>query len=193
MARHREFEPTEVIDKSIDVFLSKGYDGAAIRDLIEVTNVKSGSLYNSFGSKKQMFKNALERFVEVSQFNITLADAETAPPRETIEKLFFDLIEVTDKRGAVGKCLISRATMEVGGVDKEITAWLQEVFEKSERLLCRLIERGQAAGEISSFPGYPLRLLQNQRSKQNSQFLGGDYILGHPLSAADQLSLRQIL
>ena len=41
--------------------------------------------------------------------------------------------------------------MEVGGVDKEITAWLQEVFEKSERLLCRLIERGQAAGEISSF------------------------------------------
>ena len=151
MARQREFEPTEVIDKSIDVFLSKGYEGAAIRDLIEVTNVKSGSLYNSFGSKKQMFKNALERFVEVSQFNITLADAETAPPRETIEKLFFDLIDVTDKRVAVGKCLISRATMEVGGVDKEITAWLQEVFEKSERLLCRLIERGQAAGEISSF------------------------------------------
>ena len=51
MARHREFEPTEVIDKSIDIFLSKGYEGAAIRDLIEVTNVKSGSLYNSFGSK----------------------------------------------------------------------------------------------------------------------------------------------
>ena len=91
-----------------------------------------------------------ERFKIVSDAVLSAIDLYE-PKVMAIEKLFFDLIEVTDKRGAVGKCLISRATMEVGGVDKETTAWLQEVFEKSERLLCRLIERGQAAGEISSF------------------------------------------
>ena len=150
MARYREFERADVIDKSIDVFLSKGYGATAIKDIVNATNVHPGSLYNTFGNKKNIFKDALKRFVKVSQFNITLAEAEVAPPRATIEKLFIDLIESTNKRGSVGRCLISRATMEVGGLDDEITNWLKTVFEESESLLCRLIERGQVAGEIKS-------------------------------------------
>jgi TetR/AcrR family transcriptional regulator, transcriptional repressor for nem operon len=150
MARHRDFNSEEVIDKSIDVFLSQGFEATAIKDIVGATNVHPGSLYNAFGNKKEIFMQALERFVEVSQFNLTLASAETAPPRAAIEKLFHDLIESTDQRGAAGKCLISKAAMELGGVDEDITAWLSVVFEKSENLLCRLIERGQAAGEISS-------------------------------------------
>ena len=150
MARHRDFISEEVIDKSIDVFLARGYEATGVKDIVEATDLHPGSLYNAFGNKKQIFMQALERFVEVSQFNLTLADAETAPPRAAIEKLFHDLIESTNQPGAAGRCLISNAAMELGGVDKEITAWLRKVFEKSEDLLCRLIERGQAAGEISS-------------------------------------------
>ena len=135
MARNREFEAVDVIDKSIGVFLSKGYGATGIKDLVDATDVHPGSLYNTFGNKKNIYKNALKRFIEVSQFNITLASAEVAPPRETIEKLFFDLIESTSGHGSVGYCLISKATMEIGGVDQEITAWLKAVFEKSESLL----------------------------------------------------------
>ncbi len=159
MARNKNFSSVEVIDKSIDVFLTKGYEATAIKDLVKATNVHPGSLYNVFGSKKKIYIEALERFINVSQFNITLADAEKSPPRATIEKLFYDLIEITDQHGAVGKCLISNAAMELGGVDDEITAWLKAVFKRSENLLCRLIERGQAAGEITSSRP-PLQLAQ---------------------------------
>ena len=71
MARYREFERADVIDKSIDVFLSKGYGATAIKDIVNATNVHPGSLYNTFGNKKNIFKDALKRFVKVSQFNIT--------------------------------------------------------------------------------------------------------------------------
>jgi TetR/AcrR family transcriptional repressor of nem operon len=150
MARHRKFISEEVIDKSIDVFLSRGYEATAVKDIVEATDVHPGSLYNAFGNKKDIFMLALERFVEVSQFNINLADAETAPPRAAIEKLFHDLVECTDQRGSVGRCLISKAAMELGGVDEDITAWLKTVFEKSEDLLCQMVERGQAEGEFLS-------------------------------------------
>jgi len=150
MARHKEFVPEDVIEKSIDVFLTKGYEATAIKDIVDSTNVHPGSLYNAFGSKKELYKKALEHFTKISKFNLNLANAEVAPPRATIEKLFFDLIESTNERGSVGHCLISKAAMEVGGVDEEITILLKSVFEKSENLLCRLIERGQAAGEIPS-------------------------------------------
>ena len=159
MVRHKDFMPEEVIEKSIDVFLAKGYEATAIKNIVDATNVHPGSLYNEFGSKKEIYKQALEHFSKISKFNLNLANAEVAPPRATIEKLFFDLIESTSERGSVGHCLISKAAMEVGGVDEEITAWLKAIFEKSESLLCRLIERGQAAGEIiSSRP--PLQLAQ---------------------------------
>ena len=92
----------------------------------------------------------LERFIQLSGFNLTLAEAETAPPKATLERLFFDLIYTTDCHGAAGRCLISNAAMELGGVDEEITTWLNSVFERSEILLYRLIERGQATGEITS-------------------------------------------
>jgi TetR/AcrR family transcriptional regulator, transcriptional repressor for nem operon len=150
MARHKDFVPEDVIEKSIDVFLAKGYEATAIKDIVDATNVHPGSLYNEFGSKKEIYKQALEHFSKISKFNLNLANAEIAPPRATIEKLFFDLIDSTSERGSVGHCLISKAAMEIGGVDEEITAWLKVVFKKSESLLSRLIERGQAAGEITS-------------------------------------------
>ena len=150
MARHKDFVPEDVIEKSIDVFLAKGYEATAIKDIVDATNVHPGSLYNEFGGKKEIYKQALEHFSKISKFNLNLANAEIAPPRATIEKLFFDLIESTSERGSVGHCLISKAAMEIGGVDEEITAWLKVVFKKSESLLSRLIERGQAAGEITS-------------------------------------------
>jgi len=150
MGRHKIFDPDEVIDKSIDIFLVKGYDATVIKDIVEATNVHPGSLYNAFGNKRQIYRRALERFIGLSRFNETLAKAETAPPRKTIETLFDDLIEEGEHRGAAGHCLVSNAAMELGGTDHEITEWLRGVFQESENLLCRLIERGQTNGEIKS-------------------------------------------
>lgn len=150
MARPKDFEPLDVIEDAIDVFLHKGYEATAVKDIVDASHVHPGSLYNAFGNKKELYKQSLEHFASISKFNQTLSGAETAPPRATIEKLFFDLIEATDQRGAVGHCLVSNATMELGGVDEDITLWLKQVFAKSEDLMCRLIERGQSAGEITS-------------------------------------------
>jgi TetR/AcrR family transcriptional repressor of nem operon len=150
MGRHKKFDLDEVIDKSIDVFLVKGYDATGIKDIVEATNVHPGSLYNAFGNKRQIYRRVLERFIELSRFNETLAKAETAPPRKTIETLFDDLIEDGEHRGAAGHCLVSNAAMELGGTDREITEWLQGVFRESEDSFCRLIERGQAQGDFRS-------------------------------------------
>ena len=37
MARHRDFNSEEVIDKSIDVFLSQGFEATAIKDIAGLT------------------------------------------------------------------------------------------------------------------------------------------------------------
>ena len=73
MGRHKEFVPEEVIEKSIDVFLAKGYQAAAIKNIVDATNVHPGSLYNEFGSKKEIYKQALEHFSKISKSYASLS------------------------------------------------------------------------------------------------------------------------
>ena len=161
LARQKTFEPDQILDRTIGIFLSRGYDETSIQDIVDVTKVLPGSLYNAFGSKKSIYLQALERFIQVSQFNVTLSKAETAPPRATIEKLFSDLVHGTDKPGAAGYCLVSKALMEFGDKDEEVAAWLQNLFATSEMQLERLVERGQELGEIS----------KSRPARELSQFL----------------------
>ncbi len=153
MGRQKHFIPEDVIDKAIGVFLKKGYEATSVKDLVEATSLHPGSLYNAFGNKKQLFQLALARFDVISQFNRVLDQAETAPPRETIEKLFADLVDPKDGHGAYDSCLISNAAMELGGVDEELTRQLAGYFQKMEDRFCRLIARGQACGDFSSTRG----------------------------------------
>ena len=151
MARHKEFEPVGVIDRAIDVFLSKGYESTSVKDLVDATGLHPGSLYNFFGSKKQMFEAALERFYDISPFNRVLLDDKT-PPRETMERLFAGIVNPCarpkSKEKTYDKCLITNAAAELGDSDPEITVRLQKYFELMEDRLCRVIERGQKSGDF---------------------------------------------
>ncbi len=147
MARHKEFETVGVLDKAIDVFLSKGYEATSVKDLVDATGLHPGSLYNSFGSKKQMFEAALERFYAISPFNRVLLE-DAVPPRVTMERLFAGIVSPRRRPQTYDKCLITNAAAELGDSDPEITQRLHNYFQVMEDRLCRVIERGQKSGDF---------------------------------------------
>ena len=53
MARPREFDEAEVIRLAADVFWQKGYQDAALPDLLAGMKLTRGSLYKAFGEKKR--------------------------------------------------------------------------------------------------------------------------------------------
>ncbi len=59
MARPREFDRDQVVDRAVDVFWRKGFEATSIRDLVEATGLNRGSLYNTFGDKAGLFEAAL--------------------------------------------------------------------------------------------------------------------------------------
>src|SRR5262249_9176227 len=63
MARPRQFDPDEVIDRSMREFWERGYRETSVDDLVEATGVQPGSLYNAFpGGKRGLFLRALDRY-----------------------------------------------------------------------------------------------------------------------------------
>ena len=93
MARPRIFDETLVLVKAKRLFASQGYNGTSIDDLVKVTGMLRGSLYQAFGSKRNMFERILadvsENF-DPSNENLDLLTVtlkEMAPEDSRIRKL----------------------------------------------------------------------------------------------------------
>lgn len=59
MARPRNFDEHDVIDRAADVFGRLGYAACSVDDLVDATGLQRGSLYKAFGSKRSLFEQVL--------------------------------------------------------------------------------------------------------------------------------------
>jgi len=60
--RPREFDVDEALDRALEVFWRKGYEGASISDLTDAMGINRPSLYAAFGNKEDLFRKALDRY-----------------------------------------------------------------------------------------------------------------------------------
>jgi AcrR family transcriptional regulator len=60
--RPREFDTDEALDRALEVFWRKGYEGASISELTEAMGINRPSLYAAFGNKEELFRKALDRY-----------------------------------------------------------------------------------------------------------------------------------
>jgi AcrR family transcriptional regulator len=62
IGRPRAFDMDKVLDRALEVFWRKGYEGATIAELTEAMGINPPSLYAAFGSKQGLFCKALGRY-----------------------------------------------------------------------------------------------------------------------------------
>lgn len=61
--RPRVFDMDEALDKALEIFWKRGYEGASIAELTETLGINKPSLYAAFGNKEELFKKTLSRYV----------------------------------------------------------------------------------------------------------------------------------
>lgn len=150
MGRPREFSDTDAINAAMEVFWSKGYEATSTQDLCQRTGLGRGSLYNAFGSKHQLYKEALCRYAEVgfqSQLEILEQPGST---RDRLRALMTWVIDTDlsdpDHRG----CLAINAAVDAGGRDEAVSREVRRQFTRLEQALCYVIAVGQHTGELST-------------------------------------------
>lgn len=96
MGRPREFDIDDALDSALHVFWSKGYEGASIADLTEAMGITRPSLYAAFGNKEELFRRALDKYVEGPGGYVRLA-LEEKTARGVVEKLLYGAVDaITD-------------------------------------------------------------------------------------------------
>ena len=60
--RTRQFDVDEALDRALEVFWARGYEGATLPELTRAMGINRPSLYAAFGNKEQLFRKALGRY-----------------------------------------------------------------------------------------------------------------------------------
>lgn len=104
--RPRNFDRAQALQKAMEVFWSKGYEGASLTDLTEAMGINSPSLYGAFGSKEGLFREAVElyRETEGASSRRALQDAPTA--RGGIQSMLLAAAERFTAPGLPPGCMI---------------------------------------------------------------------------------------
>jgi TetR/AcrR family transcriptional repressor of nem operon len=147
MARPREFDESEVLDRALATFWEHGYEGTSIDDLVAATGLGRASLYGAFGDKERIFARAVERYCERVDDALQAEDGDPSA-RAALERLLRALVlSSVPKSGPRGCFLLSTA---VGGdappAAREAYA---EHLTRLERVLTGLVRRGQKSGEFT--------------------------------------------
>jgi len=147
VARPREFDETDVLDRALNAFWARGYDATSIEDLVEATGLGRASLYGAFGDKEQLFQRALARYVEYSRVERNRVTQDLSA-RHALEAFLNSLIvAAADKRKPSGCFLQLSAT---AGTTPPL---VQEAFRATNREMngwfTENLRQAQEQGELS--------------------------------------------
>ncbi len=120
MARPREFEPEEALEKAMLQFWASGYHDTSIRDLTARTGVNQYGLYGTFHSKHGLYMAALDRYRNTVTRDVLSALRAPGSVVEAVRSAYAVLIDrMRTADGPVG-CLMANAAIEVAPEDAEI-------------------------------------------------------------------------
>ena len=148
MTRARTFDPSTTLSQVVDLFASKGYSETSMEDIVQTTGVSRYGLYGTFGNKRELFEQALERYAEGMGKQSFLRLLEPGASLDHIRKIFDDRVAdiccSEENRG----CLFIHTAMELAPQDEELRGVLQRFMKRISKAFAIGLDSAKGRGEI---------------------------------------------
>ena len=148
MARQKEFNQDEVLQKAMEVFWRRGYEAASIQDLVQHMGINRQSMYDTFGDKHALFLQALDRYREIQSRRVFEILDRPGSVKKNVRLLFEEAVErALSEEGRRG-CFVGNATSELAGRCKETAIRTCKSMASAEKTFQRALMRGTEQGEF---------------------------------------------
>ena len=149
MARTKEFNEDQALDKAIEIFWHKGYNGTSAQDLVTHLGLSRSSLYDTFGDKQKLFSKSLQRYQKQSKDDIVKLFEDSKNIKETLHDIFKQaVIESLQDRITKG-CFMVNSSVELAMHDEDISKIVKSNSQEMEAVFTNALKKGQASGDIS--------------------------------------------
>lgn len=150
LGRPLEFNPETVLDAAIEVFWRKGYEATSMIDLLEAMDLSKSSLYQTFGSKQQLFERCLARYTDWLSAKMAQELNEAPSGRNFIEATFEAVANTAQQAEGTKGCLIANSANEFGQKEPALALPVAHGLQRFAQVFREAVVRGQAEGEITA-------------------------------------------
>jgi TetR/AcrR family transcriptional repressor of nem operon len=149
MAGKKAFEPQRVLEKAMNAFWERGYEGLSVEDLVQSTGIGRGSLYDTFNDKHSLYLATLDHYIAAVRVQTTALLDQTGTLRVVLEQLFQAQLDALLSDPARRGCFLVNASLEMAPHDPAVNTIVQSALQELEEGLYRLLIKAQVAGDLS--------------------------------------------
>lgn len=144
--RPKRFDPDRAIDEAVELFWKNGYRETTTRDLELRLGLSQSSIYNEFGSKRELYEAALDRYERDMQEQLVTPLAEARSDVLGAIKTMYEAVAgrvACDRRG----CMLVNLMAEDAGRTTSMAHRTLEFRKGFRELLRERIETAVRTGE----------------------------------------------
>jgi TetR/AcrR family transcriptional repressor of nem operon len=148
MARRKEYDRHDVLDKAVSLFWQKGYKASSMTDIVRATGLNTASMYKEFGDKDGLFEEALEHYRQhiVSPRFQVLIDK---PNIKGVEAYLESIVNGAASKEYKG-CLMMNHLAQKNTISPQAAKKIGDFCAKLEGLLEAALRNAQTNGDIST-------------------------------------------
>ena len=147
--RPRSFDRSAALVRAMEVFWTKGYEGASISDLTEAMGIGSPSLYAAFGSKEALFREAIELYGRTEGPAIWDAVENAPDARSAVAGFLTATAHSFSRPGKPRGCMVVLSQLNPTEASASVCAALRENRAQGQSGLERRLRRAVEVGELA--------------------------------------------
>jgi TetR/AcrR family transcriptional regulator, transcriptional repressor for nem operon len=147
--RPREFNTEQALEAAMQQFWRVGYEATSLQDLLEAMNLSKSSLYQTFGSKHELFLRSIDFYQQASVDELYESLNNSRTSKAFLKRLLEDVIAEAALKKKKG-CLLVNTVNELAHRDKAVSTAVLNGFNNVANVIRDAIERGKKEGAIKS-------------------------------------------
>ncbi|MFG0787283.1 TetR/AcrR family transcriptional regulator [Delftia tsuruhatensis] len=146
--RPREFDRDQALERAMLAFWRRGYEGTSMADLVQALGIASARIYAAFGSKQDLFREAVQHYEAGDGGFADRAMAQEPRVRDALARVLRDAVATyTDDAHPLG-CMVVTAATNCAEENEAVAAWLAEHRRQRTQSLIDRLQRALDEGEL---------------------------------------------
>ena len=148
MVRTRTFDPSAALKQAVELFASKGYSETSMEDIVKATGVSRYGIYGTFGNKRELFEQALDRYADSMGKQAFLRLLEPGASIDHIRRIFQERVEDMCCQEENKGCLFIHTAMELAPQDDDLRDVLLKFMRRMGKLFAVGLDSAKERGEV---------------------------------------------
>src|ERR1700734_3899515 len=145
--RPRLFDRTAAIRQAMLLFWDRGYEGTTFDDLIGAMKLSPSSFYHEFGSKEQLYREAVDCYLKLSA-DYLRGFSSHRDTRSAFEALIEEAAAFFTNEASPGGCMISLAGIQLPPHLRSVADYTKSLRKLFEQELAKRLRKGVSDGDL---------------------------------------------